>query len=253
MSEWSVEQFVEAGFTTQFYDTLKYIAHDEEGHVLYLQAGLTAAGADPVKPCQYAFPMTTPKSFVSLAATVEGLGVSAYLGAAADITSKAYLTAAGSILVTEALHQSSTRAADGRQPAANVFGTPLGPNAVFSIASGFITSCPDTNYKLPFMAYENTLTLNSGAPTAFGASINLTPKTMPQGTFYATFVSGLEILPVEVSMENGAILAAVPEKAEGQSYVFLTSDNSGNLTDSTILAGMFELSPQSCVELLLIT
>ena len=185
--------------------------------------------------------MLSPKEFVSLAATVEGLGVSAYLGAAADITSKAYLTAAGSILVTEALHQSTTRAADGRLPAANVFGTPLGPNAVFSIASAFITSCPDTNYKLPFTAYANTLSVASGLPTAFGASIQLMPKTMPTGTFYATFVSGLQIIPVDVRMENGAIMAAVPQMAEGQSYVFLTSDKSGNLTDSSIIAGKSSL------------
>lgn len=248
LSEWSLEQFTAAGFDAAFYDRLKYIAHDEEGHVIYLQAGLTAAGAEPVKPCQYAFPMTDPKGFVALAATVEGLGVSAYLGAAADITSKAYLTAAGSILVTEALHQSTTRAADGRQPSANVFGTPLGPNAVFSIASAFITSCPETNYKLPFMAYENTLTLNSGAPTAFGASISLTPKTAPTGAFFVTFVSGLEIISVEATRDAaGGIMAAVPEKAEGQSYVFLTNDNSGNMTDANIIAGpaIVEITPMS--------
>jgi len=247
LSEWSIEQFTAAGFSESFYNQLKYIAHDEEGHVLYLEAGLTAAGADPVKPCEYAFPMTDPKAFVALAATVEGLGVSAYLGAAADITSKAYLTAAGSILVTEALHQSATRNANGQIPMANVFGTPLSPNAVFTIASGFITSCPSTNFALPFTAYPNTLTLTSGLPTAMGASITLQPKTAVDGEFFATFVSGLSVLPATVTMGAGGVEVAVPMGAEGQSYVFLTKDNSGNLTDSNIIAGpaIIEITPGS--------
>ncbi|KAN0104199.1 hypothetical protein V8E51_009944 [Hyaloscypha variabilis] len=93
--------------------------------------------------------MTTPQEFVTLASVIEGVGVSAYLGAAADITSKAYLTAAGSILVTEALHQSAARGAVGEIPMANVFGTPMGLNAVYTIASGFITACPSSNVALP--------------------------------------------------------------------------------------------------------
>lgn len=237
LSMWDQKAFTDAGFSAAFYDQLKYIAHDEEGHVLYLEAGLTAAGAKPVAACTYNFPMTTPKAFVTLASVVEGLGVSAYLGAAADITSKAYLTAAGSILVTEALHQAAERNAIGEIPMANVFGTPLGLNAVYTIASGFITSCPSTNMALPVKAYP-ALTLVSGQPTAETALIDVKPATMPPGTFYATFVSGLDIVPVQPSsVSNGMVMAAVPSMISGQSYVFLTKDNSGNLTDANILAG----------------
>lgn len=125
-----MSEFVAAGFSPFFYDQLKYIAHDEEGHVVFLEAGLTAAGAMPVAACTYSFPMTTPKSFIALAAVIEGVGVSAYLGGAPLISSKAYLTAAGSILVTEALHQAAQRNAIGEIPMANVFGTPMGLNAV---------------------------------------------------------------------------------------------------------------------------
>lgn len=239
LSMWDQKSFTDAGFSAALYDDLKYIAHDEEGHVTYLEAGLTAAGATPVEACTYAFPMTTAKEFVALASVIEGVGVSAYLGAAPLVTSKAYLTAAGSILVTEALHQSTTRGAVGEIPMANVFGTPMGINATYSIASAFITACPSTNMPLPVAAFPS-LTLDSGLPTAPGADVNLVPKTMPTGTYYVTFVSGLDIVPVAPSSSsNGMIMATVPMAASGQSYVFLTSDNSGSLSDANILAGMY--------------
>jgi hypothetical protein len=247
LSKWDEKAFTDAGFSAAYYNDLKYIAHDEEGHVVYLEAGLTAAGATPVAACEYAFPMTTPEEFVKLASVIEGVGVSAYLGAAADITSKAYLTAAGSILVTEALHQSTQRGAVGEIPMANVFGTPMGLNAVYSIASGFITSCPSTNMALPVMAYP-ALTSISGTPTASGATVDLEPKTLPSGDFFVTFVSGLMVLPVKAaSVDNDMIMAVVPEGVEGQSYVFLTSDGSGVVNDTTILAGpaILEATPLS--------
>lgn len=247
LSRWSQEEFIAAGFSAQFYSDLKYVAHDEEGHVDYLIAGLKAAGASPVVACTYQFPMTDPKSFIKLASVIEGVGVSAYLGAAPLVTSKAYLTAAGAILVTEALHQSLQRSAVGEVPAANVFAAPLGLNAVYSIASAFIVSCPSTNAKLPVMAYPS-LTLVSGQPTAPGALIDLQPKTIPTGTYYATFVSGLQIIPVAPqSAANGMIMVPVPMMISGQSYVFLTKDNSGNLTDSNIIAGpaIIEVTPDS--------
>ncbi|KUJ09909.1 uncharacterized protein LY89DRAFT_266061 [Mollisia scopiformis] len=247
LSMWDQASFVEAGFNASIYNDLKYIAHDEEGHVVYLEAGLTAAGAMPVAACTYDFPMTTPKEFIALASVIEGVGVSAYLGAAPLVTSKAYLSAAGAILVTEALHQSTTRGAIGEIPMANVFGTPMGINATYSIASAFITSCPSTNMALPVAAYP-ALTLVSGSPTAPSALIDLEPKTMPSGTYYATFVSGLDIVAVAPqSSSNGMIMVPVPAMVSGQGYVFLTKDNSGNLTDSNILAGpaILEVTPSS--------
>jgi hypothetical protein len=226
LSLWDEETFTDAGFPAMFYDELKYLAHDEEGHVIYLEAGLTAAGATPVAACTYEFPMSTPEDFVKLASVIEGVGVSAYLGAAAGITSKAYLTIAGSILVTEAIHQSATREAVGEIPMANVFGTPLGINAVYTIASGFITSCPSSNMALPVKAYPS-LTLLSGLPTAPGALIDVQPMTMPPCDFYVTYVSGLNIVSIKPnSTDNGQIMVAVPQGVCGQSYVFLTSDNS---------------------------
>lgn len=162
------------------------------------------------------------------------------------------MTAAASILVTEALHQSAERNAVGEIPMANVFGTPMGVNAVYSIAAGFVTSCPSTNAPIPVKAYPG-LSLSSGLPTASGAKpgaeIDVTPATMPTGDFYGTFVSGLDVVPTQDSHVDGDQIFFVipPNIGGGQSYVFLTRDNSGNLTDDNILAGpaIIEITPNA--------
>jgi hypothetical protein len=130
---------------------------------------------------------------------------------------------------------------------ANVFGTPLGLNAVYTIASGFIAECPSTNMKLPVMAYPD-LAAVTGLPVAPSVLLDLLPGAMLKDTYFVTFVSGLDIVPVMPSgVANGMIQAVVPPMIQGQSYVFLTSDNSGNLTDATILAGpaIIEVTPDS--------
>ena len=64
--------FVAAGFTSDYYNNLKFIALDEEQHVSLLSSALTAAGATPVAAGEYDFPYTDPKSFVALASVLEG-------------------------------------------------------------------------------------------------------------------------------------------------------------------------------------
>lgn len=76
----SEDAFLAAGFSEDFYKNLVIISNDEATHVDFLQKGLTAAGAVPVKPCTYNFPITDVHSFVLLSGVLEGVGVSAYLG-----------------------------------------------------------------------------------------------------------------------------------------------------------------------------
>jgi hypothetical protein len=155
LANFTQQMFLDAGFSATYYNNLQFIAADEEQHVLFLQTAIQAAGCAPVAACSYNFAFTDVASFITLSSVLEGVGTSAYLGAAGLITSKTILTAAGSILVTEALHTSMQRGAIGEVPMANPNGTPLDPMAVFTLAASFIVSCPSTNAALPFTAFPS--------------------------------------------------------------------------------------------------
>lgn len=79
--------FVAAGFPDPFYANLKEVAADEATHVSFLTTAINAACPCSVKEATYAFGVTDAKSFVTLASVLEGVGVSAYLGAAKSIAS----------------------------------------------------------------------------------------------------------------------------------------------------------------------
>lgn len=242
------QKFLDAGFSSEYYTNLKYVAFDEEQHVQLLTSALKAAGATPVAPCTYKFPYTDPKSFVTLASVLEGVGTSAYLGGAGLISSKKYLGVAGSILVTEALHTSLQRFNLGQVAPANPYGTALGLNPVYTLAAAFITSCPSSNPALPVKAFE-ALTATQGEPTSQGISFTFSTKVTLTQKFYVTFASGLNVTSVDATLSNGQITTTVPTTIAGQSYAFITSSQvtDNTLTDSVILAGpaVVEVTPPS--------
>jgi hypothetical protein len=148
---------------------------------------------------------------------LEGVGVSAYLGAAAAIANKAYLTAAGSILTVEARHVSYIRAALGESPIPKPYDTPLDFNQVYSLAAQFITGFAPGTAALPFMAFPPLSVLASQYPYIENCSSvtfdNAYANAMAMGKVtqdtkvYAVFYSGLDTyyVPVYISQGNADV------------------------------------------------
>jgi len=89
------------------------IRQDEMEHVLFLRAALGSGAVK--KPAinldALGYGFAGEATWLKLARQFEDVGISAYLGAAPLITSKAYLAAAGAILATEAQHSGAVRTA----------------------------------------------------------------------------------------------------------------------------------------------
>ena len=155
LANFTESDFTAAGFDASVYANIKEVSADETTHVAFLTGALKKAGATPVQECTYSFGVTDVKSFLATASILEGVGVSAYLGAAADIMSKNYLTAAGSILTVESRHSAYIRSSLGESPFPSPFDVPLDFNEVYTLAAPFIVSCPSDNPALPVKAFPS--------------------------------------------------------------------------------------------------
>ncbi|OJD33918.1 ferritin ribonucleotide reductase-like protein [Diplodia corticola] len=241
LSNYTEADFKAAGYDSTFYNNIKTVGSDESSHVDFLTKGLTAAGATPVEPCTYAFGATDVKTFLATAAILEGVGVSAYLGAAADIMSKTYLTAAGSILTVEARHASYIRGEIKQSPFPQAFDDPLSLNEVYTLAAQFITSCPTDNAPLPVKAFPTLVASSEDATIKKGSTVMLsTPgyevKAADGVQIYGAFITVTGPVVVEAKSVDGGFTVEVPEGVNGQSYVVLTGCKDA-VTDDTVAAG----------------
>lgn len=235
--KFSADDFASAGFNASVYDRLHTIAADEETHVSFLTDALKAAGAIPVAECTYSFPYTDVAGFLATSSVLEGVGVSAYLGAAADIMSKTYLTAAGSILTIEARHSAYIREAIKQAPFPQSFDNPLSINSVYTLAAQFITSCPESNPPLPVKAFPVLSASSKDEMVKTGSKVLLATKGYHvEGTVHAAFITVMGPVFVDVTVVEGGFEVQVPEGIAGQSYVVLTSCNTA-ATDDYIVAG----------------
>jgi len=257
LANFTQAQFVAAGFADPFYANLKEVYVDEQTHVAFLAGAL---GAAAVHEAMYSFPYTDVKSFISLASVLEGVGVSAYLGAAAAIVNPGYLTAAGSILTVEARHSSYIRAALKEVPFPKPFDTPLDFNQVFSLAAEFITGFAPEDPTLPFMAFPPlTIMASRYAYTAGSSSVTFShakKNAIAKGLItastpvYAVLFSGLDTyyVPVyETAGDSGDFkISKIPAATSttlapaGQVYVVLsTADGvAAKVSDENTISGV---------------
>jgi len=223
LDQFSADDFAKAGYPKWVRNRVEEIAMHEASHVALLSGAL---GQSATQACQYSFPgVTDPKSFMATAALIENVGVSAYLGAAKDISEPAYVTVAGSILTTEARHQGWENSAVLKAAAwSGPYDTPLDYDQVYSIVAPFITSCPSTNPTLPVKAFP---------AMTIGPDGTVTTSVSTEGA-YVQVLSGLASGTYPVV--NGKV-QNLPNP-QGISYAVLTSQsNTTMVTDDNILAG----------------
>jgi hypothetical protein len=231
--------FLALGLEQNQIEDLLRIGKTEEEHVVLLQGAIAQAGVQPVQPCTYNFGFTDAAGMVATAAVLENVGVSAYLGAAALVSSGSILTTAGSILTIEARHQTFIRAATKGIAVPQAFDTPLPPKQVFSLAAPFIASCPEGS-NLILTAFP-TLAMapgQSAAAVAAGATVQLQSDASAGATHCAFTTGGLPggTAFTEFKPETGCV---VPQGLAGVTYVTLSSAAplTGALTDDLIVAG----------------
>jgi len=122
------------------YQKIQTVRDHEEAHVDALTKTINDLGGDPVEPAEYEFPYDSIAAFVSLSATIEAVGVSAYAGAAPMIESDDVLAAALSIHSVEARHTAYFNVLNTTDPFPNAFDPARTMEEVVEIASDFIVS-----------------------------------------------------------------------------------------------------------------
>lgn len=251
--------FAALGLSATDITNLKSIGATEQTHVTTLTSAIAGAGTQPVQACTYNFGFTTAAAMVATAAVLENIGVSAYasfifrlrkmltesryLAAAPLVKTPGILTVAAEIVTVEARHQTFIRTASKQAAIPSAFDTPLGIRAVFTLAAGFISSCPSgSNLAItPFAAL--TMTAGATAPAAsangtIAAGTSVQVSTTATGATSCAFVNGGQPGGAAfVPFTNGACV--VPQNLAGITYLHLTSSTpaDGTLTDAITVAG----------------
>ncbi|KAG9005900.1 hypothetical protein FRB90_010158 [Tulasnella sp. 427] len=238
LAKFDDKAFTDAGLPSFARQRFTQIGEHEQAHVDFLSKAL---GDKATKPCQYKFPYTDPKSFAALSMVLEGVGTSAYLGAAQFIENKDYLTAAAAVLTTEARHSAWVSSAVNKgAPWSGPLDTPLDLDQVYSLAAAFITSCPDSNPKLPVKAFP-ALSYSPAAPNP-GDTVQLSYDSSSDKKEFLAVFTGLTTLYLPISDDKKV---SIPSEAVGTVYGVVTTSGDKVSDDNTVAGPVIMIFPDN--------
>ncbi|KAI9069057.1 hypothetical protein FKP32DRAFT_1560500 [Trametes sanguinea] len=229
----SAQDFENQGYPDWVRGRFEQIAAHEATHVKLLTEAL---GDKAVKPCDYSFPDTDPKSFIATSMVLETVGASAYLGAAKDLAdSPDLLTTAGSILAVESRQASwVTSAVMKLEPWNGPFDTPLSASGAFSLAAPFIKSCPSSNPALSVKTLPQLKITPADPQEGSRVAVKFTKaKDAPEGDRYVAWLDGLQATFTKLGKDDKA---KVPEGLMGTVYAAVVQGKDVS-DDSKLLSG----------------
>ncbi|KAF9387709.1 hypothetical protein CPC16_006903 [Podila verticillata] len=134
LAKYNESNLKNAGFDTKIWDHFSHINEHEATHVTILTSVIKSLNGSPVPACKCKFPLDSLASFLAVAQVLENTSTSVYLGAASELRDD-LLTAAATITTFGIPY---------------VFDTSLNHKQIVTIASNFITSCPNDLGVMPF-------------------------------------------------------------------------------------------------------
>jgi len=224
LAQFSDSDYSSAGFTssTLAIQQITNIQSNEATHDSSLQEELQALGASPITSCGFDFSsaLTDVSTMLATARVVENLGVMAYLGAASLITDPQLLEIAGSILTTEARHQTMLNVLSGSGTAIpSAFDLALTPEEVLAVASPFFNSTCDLGITAnPTLSLTNTGSVGQGTALTFSSSaLNSSVDT---SNAYCQMLVGGQPFSISLPLDS----CVVPDTVNGPVAIFITSD-----------------------------
>ncbi|GAA5937702.1 ferritin-like domain-containing protein [Sporobolomyces koalae] len=231
LKKFSAEDFKKAGYPAKVHERFVTLGKQEANHVKLLS---TALGDAAVKQCKYIYGLSSVKAVVATARLLENVGVAAYSGAAPDISNKAYLAVAASIVTVEARHASLLNEAQGASGFPEAYDSPLTYDQVYSLAAPiFVPNSCGAGQLPPGLQAFPALEIVTKVPRAGHTSaIKFAEKSGYSGDYYGAFIADNQIQYVKINKASQTV--NVPKGLSGLTYLVVTTSSSSVASADTV-------------------